>query len=108
MAEGKNLKRERPKAKVGSPVVALIVRRGARRRFRKLKEKTTNLPVKVEWDRREGERRTAASGKADRNRRKGDRRQPPPFTWDAGDFVVVERTDQRCRRSGKKKRSKQT
>jgi hypothetical protein len=105
MATGKNLKRQRTKAKVVSPVVALIVRRGARQRFRKLKQKTTNLPVKVQWDRREAERRTA-SGAIDENRRKGDRRQPPPFTWDVGDFVVVERSDQRFRHPGKKKPSK--
>ena len=101
MTERKTLKRQRPKAKV---VVALMVRRGARQRFRKLKEKTMTLPVKVEWDRREGERRTAL-GKIDRNRRKGDRRQPPPFTWEAGDFVVVERADRRSSKKNPSKRS---
>ena len=104
MAKRKHLKRRRSTAK-SAPVIALIVRRGASGRFRKLKEKTETLPVKVQWDRREHERRTAA-GTVDQNRRKADRRRTPPFTWDVGDFVVVERTDQRSRRPHQKKRSR--
>ena len=68
--------------------VALIVRRGALRRFHKLKEKTADLPVEVMWDRRESDRR-ADSGKAPAERRGPDRRQKPPFTWDLSDFIVA-------------------
>ena len=74
--------------------VQLIVRRGAVRRFQKLKKKTADLPVEIAWDRRTAERRTA-SQTTDRERRKSDRRQKPPFTWDLSDFVVVERPLQR-------------
>jgi hypothetical protein len=71
-----------------SNAVELVVRRGALRRFQKLKEKAANLPVKVSWDRRQGDRRTA-SNQPNSERRKADRRQKPPFTWEVGDFVVV-------------------
>ena len=71
-----------------SKPIALIVRRGAIRRFHKLKEKTADLPVEVLWDRRESDRRAAAD-KESAKRRSGDRRQPPPFTWEASDFVVA-------------------
>lgn len=70
--------------------VELIVRRGALRRFRKLKEKAAALPVTISWDRRTAERRAAANQPAS-ERRKGDRRQKPPFTWELSDFVVVQR-----------------
>lgn len=70
--------------------IQLIVRRGARDRFLKLKEKTKELPVKVVWDpRKEDRRRTPADVAEDR--RASDRRGKPPFTWEAGDFVVVEK-----------------
>jgi hypothetical protein len=72
----------------GSKTIDLIVRRGALRRFHKLKEKTADLPVNVTWDRRESDRRGDA-GHVPANRRKADRRQRPPFTWEVGDFVVV-------------------
>jgi hypothetical protein len=68
--------------------VALIVRRGALRRFHKLTQKTAEMPVTVLWDRRTSERRSAAESTG-RNRRKQDRRQKPPFTWDVSDFVVA-------------------
>ena len=70
--------------------IQLIVRRGARDRFLKLKEKTKDLPVKVVWDERKDDRRRASAGVAE-DRRTNDRRGKPPFTWDAGDFVVVEK-----------------
>ena len=70
--------------------VELIVRRGALRRFHKLKEQTAELPVKIAWDRRTGERR-AASDRPQSERRTSDRRQKPPFTWDLSDFVVVQK-----------------
>ena len=68
--------------------VELVVRRGALQRFQKLKEKAANLPVKVSWDRRTSERRIA-SGTANPEQRRTDRRQKPPFTWELSDFVVV-------------------
>jgi hypothetical protein len=70
--------------------IQLIVRRGARDRFQKLKEKTKELPVKVVWDARKDDRRRASADVAD-DRRASDRRGKPPFTWDVGDFVVVEK-----------------
>jgi hypothetical protein len=73
-------------------VIELIVRRGARTRFRALKQKAASLPVKVTWDRRKNERRAAKSRvDADDDRRKNERRQRPPFSWQVADFVVVER-----------------
>lgn len=72
----------------------IVVRRGAIRRFHKLTQKTESLPVAVTWDRRLGDRRSSASGTA-ANRRSADRRQPPPFTWDVSDFVVVAKPQKR-------------
>jgi len=84
-----------------SKPIALIVRRGAIRRFHKLKEKTADLPVEVLWDRRESDRRAAAD-KADKEvakRRSADRRQPPPFTWEASDFVVAAKPQKRKKKA---------
>jgi hypothetical protein len=77
-----------------TPTVAVVVRRGAIRRFHKLKQKTESLPVEVSWDRRLGDRRTA-SDEPGMDRRKTDRRQKPPFTWEVGDFVIATKTGQR-------------
>ena len=79
------------KKKAKTVTVEVVVRRGAIRRFHKLKEKTASLPVQVSWDRRLADRRTA-SDKPNTDRRKNDRRKKPPFTWDAGDFVVAAKT----------------
>jgi hypothetical protein len=81
-----------------SKPIALIVRRGAIRRFHKLKEKTADLPVEVLWDRRGSDSRTAADKHASK-RRSADRRQPPPFTWDASDFVVAAKPQKRKKKS---------
>jgi hypothetical protein len=70
--------------------VDIIVRRGALRRFDKLKRQSEGLPVNVTWDRRLGDRRKAADAKPGQERRGTDRRQQPSFTWDLADFVVVE------------------
>jgi len=70
-------------------IVELIVRRGALRRFDKLKHATAELPVKLSWDRRIRERRASGSD-VQRERRQTDRRKKPPFTWGTADFVVVE------------------
>ena len=64
------------------------VKRGALRRYDQLTTKSAGLPVEIKWDRRTSERR-GASPPAPAERREGDRRQQPPFTWDAADFVVV-------------------
>jgi hypothetical protein len=72
----------------------LIVRRGAQQRFQKLKAKTAELPVKVSWDRRQAERRTA-SDTIGADRRQKDRRDKAPFTWEISDFVVVEKAPRR-------------
>ena len=77
-------------AKKTTAAVELVVRRGALRRFHKLKQKTAELPVTVSWDRRQAERRAAPDRPA-AERRGSDRRQAPPYTWDASDFVVVAR-----------------
>jgi hypothetical protein len=66
----------------------LVVRRGAVRRFHYLKQNTASLPVTVSWDRRQDERRTT-SGEANPDRRKTERRQNPPFTWELADFVII-------------------
>jgi hypothetical protein len=62
--------------------VEVFVRRGALRRFDAFRRKTMKLPVRVRWDRRVESRDVPGAS---------DRRQSPPFTWDAADFVVVER-----------------
>lgn len=82
------------KKKRGTVAVELVVRRGAIRRFHKLKQKTASLPVEVSWDRRLGDRRTA-SDEPSTDRRRTDRRQKPPFTWETGDFVIASKTGQR-------------
>lgn len=70
-------------------MLRIFVRIGALKRFHALKEKTKDLPVTIDWDRRRGERRQE-NGSARHGRRSGDRRAAPPFTWDVADFVVVE------------------
>jgi hypothetical protein len=78
-------------ARPASEPVRLFVRRGADRRFEKLKEKTADLDVEVSWDRREADRRNG-SMPVSGDRRKSDRRSQPAFTWDVADFAVVVRT----------------
>ena len=73
-----------------SPAVELIVKRGALRRFDALKRKTAELPVTVSWDRRTDQRR-GAEGATAADKRKAERRQMPPPTWELADFIVVER-----------------
>jgi hypothetical protein len=69
----------------------IFVRRGALRRFDKLKRDAAALPVVVEWDRRSGDR-PAEPGHdtpASRSDVDAERRHDPPFTWNVADFVVV-------------------
>jgi hypothetical protein len=63
------------------------VKRGALRRYDQLTRKSTNLPVEVKWDRRISDRRGSAAPEG-QDRRRRERRQQPPFTWDAADFLV--------------------
>ena len=82
---------KKPKAEVETPSsepIEIVVRRGALRRFDQLKQKSTGLPVQLTWDRRLNARRRTAETVAS-DRRRSDRRQVPPFTWEAADFVVV-------------------
>ena len=68
--------------------MTLVVRRGALRRFDRLKQATQELPAEVIWDRR-AEGRGAdpgASGVAPAE----NRRNATPSTWDLADFVVTE------------------
>jgi hypothetical protein len=81
-------KNRNPKG-AATPIVELVVRRGALRRFHKLKRATANLPVKLSWDKRRRDRRTSASD-VEGKRRQVERRKKPPFTWDVADFVVAE------------------
>jgi hypothetical protein len=69
--------------------IGIVVRRGALRRFDALTRKTAELPVKVTWDRRAAERRTS-DDTTGVDRRAGDRRKEPGYTWQVADFVVVE------------------
>lgn len=64
-------------------IVEVFVRRGALRRFSEFTRKTTELPVRVTWDRRLHETRLPDA--------QPERRQEPPFTWKVADFVAVER-----------------
>jgi hypothetical protein len=68
--------------------MVIRVRRGALRRFDQLKSKSAGLPVEIEWDRRVADRRSSAEPSG-AERRAGERRQAPPFTWEVADFVVV-------------------
>jgi hypothetical protein len=76
-------------ASATTPVVELIVRRGALDRFDKLRRDTKDLPVKLSWDRRLHQRRSGSSG-IHGEQRQADRRKQPPFTWEVADFVAVE------------------
>ena len=69
--------------------IGIVVKRGALRRFDALTRKTADLPVEIRWDRRTDQRR-AADGSATVERRLGDRRKEPPYTWQVADFVVVD------------------
>jgi hypothetical protein len=84
----KTVSRARSTKEAPAAPTEIVVRRGALRRFDALKRKTADLPVIISWDRRLGERRSATDTAGD-DRRKADRRQKPPFTWELAEFVVV-------------------
>jgi hypothetical protein len=67
----------------------IFVRRGAIRRFHRLTRDAEGLPVSVEWDRRQQDRRTQATPASKDQRGSADRRSDPPFTWNTAEFVVV-------------------
>ena len=79
----------------------IFVKRGAIWRFNRLTRDAEKLPVTVEWDRRQGDRRAAdREGGAEsdqaadgQDKRKEDRRGEAPFTWNTAEFVVVEERD---------------
>jgi hypothetical protein len=71
-----------------TPPLRIIVKRGALKRFDTLTRKAQGLPVVIEWDRRVHSRRESADP-VSRDRRKSDRRQSPPFTWQLADFVIT-------------------
>ena len=77
-----------------SKPVTLVVRRGALRRFDRLKQATRELPADVVWDRREGRANTGADA-ADPTK---NRRKATPPTWELADFVVTETPPARPRR----------
>ena len=78
----------RRRATTPASQLQIVVRRGSDRRFARLKEQTSDLPVVVTWDRRTSERRRVAGDIAE-DRRRTDRRKQAPFTWDSADFVVL-------------------
>jgi hypothetical protein len=82
------VKKKRISKAVSTAPIELIVRRGALRRFDKLKQATAELPVKLTWDRRVSNGRgTVKPGQTDPGH--AERRGEPPFTWEAADFLVV-------------------
>lgn len=86
------LKRRRL-ARTSSPhAVGIVVRRGAKRRFKALEEKTAELPAVVLWDRRQTDRRGSPQP-TEMDRRKTDRRHKPPYTWVVADFLVLDPPD---------------
>ena len=65
--------------------LVFIVKRGALRRFDRLKRAASGLPVDVIWD-----RRTRPAAPKEETSPAADRRQQPAFTWNLADFVVVD------------------
>jgi hypothetical protein len=93
------VKKKRTSKAVSAAPIELIVRRGALRRFDKLKQATAELPVKLTWDRRVNDGRgTVNAGQRD----PAERRGAPPFTWDAADFLVVAKPGSERRRRPKR------
>src|SRR5688500_20315634 len=70
----------------GMAPVRIFVRIGALKRFHTLKQKTSELPVEVVWDRRRADRRATPAAAAG-ERRQDDRRQRRPGTWGTAECV---------------------
>ena len=66
--------------------VRMFVRIGALKRFHFLKQKTADLPVSVEWDRRRSDRRGAEEIGERRRAQRPNGAANPPFTWETADF----------------------
>jgi hypothetical protein len=71
------------------PSALIVVRAGALDRFAALREAFAPEGVDVIWDRRLGERRSGAAGGLRRERRRRDRRNAVPASWELLDFLVV-------------------
>jgi hypothetical protein len=69
--------------------VTLVVRRGALRRFDRLKQATRELPAEVVWDRRQ-QRQSGEASAADAVQPANNRRKATPSTWELADFAVVQ------------------
>ena len=95
------VKKKRASKTVSTAPIELIVRRGALRRFDKLKQATAELPVKLTWDRRVNDGRGAVKP-GQREPGYSERRGAPPYTWDAADFLVVGKPAAERRRRPKK------
>ena len=75
--------------------ITLIVKRGALRRFDRLKKDAAGLPVDVIWDRRQSQRRRSEETNHSDEKRKVERRNPLPLTWEVAEFAVAEEPDTR-------------
>jgi hypothetical protein len=68
----------------------VIVRRGHFATFELLTRTFAgDLSVQIMWDRRMGERRSAARGPADSERRRSDRRREPPSQWGQLNYMIA-------------------
>jgi hypothetical protein len=76
--------------KKSTPPVTLVVKRGALRRFDRLKQAARELDAEVIWDRRAGGRDQPASSGNGAVEPSKNRRKATPSTWDLADFVVSE------------------
>jgi hypothetical protein len=67
----------------------VIVRRGHFATFELLTRTFADDPtVQIVWDRRMGERRQAARGPDDGERRRNDRRREPPSQWNQLNYII--------------------
>ena len=66
----------------------VVVRRGATERFDAFNTRLAGEPVQIRWDRRVTDRRRKRL-RVVLERRRSDRRAPPPLTWPAGGFVIA-------------------
>jgi hypothetical protein len=74
----------------GEASAVIVVRTGAVDRFAALRAAFAPEGIDVVWDRRAGDRRRGAAGKAaSADRRRRDRRGPVPASWALLDFLVV-------------------
>jgi hypothetical protein len=68
----------------------VVVRRGHFATFELLTRTFAgDLSVQIIWDRRMGERRRAACGPADGERRRSDRRREPPPQWGQLNYMIA-------------------